>query len=447
MKALVVGLGESGFYVSQLLRKKGFDVTVVDRELRDDLLQKALFLRNRGIFVILGKEPLDALKGVSLVVVSPSVKPFSPLIVEAKRLGKDVVSEVQVAMWYADVPIVAITGTNGKTTTSMLIYEIFKNAGLNAFLGGNIGIPLSKVILENGKYSAGVVELSSFQLKFSKKLSPHVAIFLNISPDHLDWHTTFSDYLNSKLKIFHGQSPSDFSILNGDCAPIVENFPKNCSKCLTFSKELGDVTLHKHTVFSSYSKNRYDVSNFAKKGTHNLENAMAAILAAECFGIDKTVVEYTIGNFSLPKHRCEYIGSLYGVSFYNDSKSTNPDSLKRAIELLEKDIVLILGGKDKGFDYRSLRPLFMSKVKAFVFIGEIREKLADTFCEFPYRFASSMMEAVACAFQLAQPGDSVLLSPGTSSFDMFKSFEERGEEFKKSFYKLKKLFNLHAENV
>ena len=400
-KVTVVGLGQSGLSAALLLDRLNAEVKATDCSDTEELRSNAQLLKSRGIDVELGKHSEYFVAGSNLVVLSPGVRTDSPLIVWTDKKGIPVISEIELAYQHCPAPIVAVTGTNGKTTVVTLLGEILSNAKREVVVCGNIGRPFSGEISKIGPQHTVVLEISSFQLERIVKFRPYIAVFLNISQDHLDRHRNFEEYFKTKTLIFSHQKEDDWAVLNCKDPNL---------------KKLG-------------SKLKSKVKFFAEDKLS--PNHSAALAIGSILEIDQRVIMETIDNFRGVEHRMEYVNSIEGVSFINDSKATNISSTIWALQQLSEPIILIAGGREKGTNFESIADLITRKVKAIVLIGEAKQKIKKVLANKVLTGeADSLEEAVRLAKQMAVKGDTVLLSPMCTSFDMFKNFEERGKVFK-----------------
>ncbi|MCD6094054.1 MAG: UDP-N-acetylmuramoyl-L-alanine--D-glutamate ligase [Candidatus Omnitrophica bacterium] len=397
-KVGVIGLGRSGWAATQLLRARGVDVEVSDCSESKDIAEKAEILQEQGIRVELGRHSRGFIQNKNLIVVSPGV--HNPLVsLWAKQENIPLISEIELGYYFCHAPIIAISGTNGKTTTATLIESLLKNAAKKVALCGNIGIPFSQIVSENN-YEIIVLEVSSFQLEKIDKFKPYISIILNITPDHLDRYKTFEEYRRTKYRIFENQGEGDWVII-GSKLQAPSSKPKNKSPQILYLDE--------------------------EDG-----NKQAVRLVGEILKIKKEIVDRTLKEFKGLEHRLEYLGRARGIRFINDSKATNVDSVRYALQKLSPWVILILGGRDKGGDFGALRSLIEKKVKKLLLIGEAREKIKNQLAGVkPIKEANSLEGAFNLACQAAEKGDTVLLSPGCASFDMFANFEQRGKEFRK----------------
>lgn len=437
-KVTVVGLGITGIRTLEFLKRMGSRITVVDMKSKDKISSEAENALNFAERCYLGENPEDAYADADLIIISPGV-PYDMEILEKQRnRGIPVLGEIEFAYRYIDKPIIAITGTNGKTTTTSMIGYFLCLSGIKAFIGGNIGRPLIE-FLNNG-WEIAVVEVSSFQLESIYKFRPKIAVLLNITEDHIDRHKSFENYIRLKSRIFENQKEDDFAVINFDDENVKRVSDAVRSQIIYFTKDtrhLGEkmVVFNGRSIMSSIegSPHEYSLEKFQLKGVHNIENLMAVIATSEIMGLKRDEIQLGIETFKAVPHRIEFVEEIKGVKFYNDSKGTNVNSVLKAIESFNEKIILIAGGRDKGGDFSILKDKVREKVKALVLIGEARYKIRDALHEVATaEFAETMDEAVKRAFMIAEPGDVVLLSPGCASFDMFSNYEERGDVFKNS---------------
>ncbi|MGC8869143.1 MAG: UDP-N-acetylmuramoyl-L-alanine--D-glutamate ligase [Sulfurihydrogenibium sp.] len=407
------------------------------------------FLDSKGIQNII-LDDNDSIENVKpeLIIVSPGVPFFKEIYRFAKKNRIPIISDIEYAYRFFKGDVIAITGTDGKTTTTSLIYDIFKSvSSKNVFVGGNYGIPFINAVDKN--YDLAVLELSSFQLYSTKTFKPKIAILLNISKDHLDWHKKINHYVLSKFKIFKNQTEKDYLILNHDDSCLRNIQAK--SKVYYFS--LNTLPKDKKGIFLKDKKdNQYllklrDVSekDLVVKtkliGLHNLQNIMASILAAYLYGLDLDKVLEVIEKFEPLPHRIEFVANIKGISFYNDSKATTVQAVEKAIDSFDKNVILILGGINKGGDFSTLKDKLKEKVKKAIIIGRDKEEIKRMIEEYTdVELSSSLEDAVMKAFNSAENGYTVILSPGCASFDMFKSYADRGENFKKIVKNLENLY-------
>lgn len=446
-KVLVVGLARSGIAAARLLRSRGATVIANDLKSEAELRAEASELARLGAQLALGSHPEGLFTSADLIVLSPGVPTRIAPLEAARRAGIPIISEVELAAWFLKGRLIGVTGSNGKTTTTTLIGELLAASGARVLVGGNIGAPLSGLVEQSTPETWTVAELSSFQLETIQKLRPNVAVITNISPDHLDRHASFEEYVRAKQRILINQAESDWAVLNRDDPQVVSMGHSAASKKAFFSMRERDAQIYVRDgwIFTSLFAGReipiIPVSQIPLPGSHNVENVMAALGAALCaLGQDANLdaMRQAIRQTKGVEHRLEFVAEIGGVKFYNDSKATNVDSTKRALEAFDGNVILIMGGKDKGSDYGPLAPLIRDRVKKIVLIGEASQKIASQLHGIrPMAMASSMAEAVLEAARAARSGDVVLLAPACASFDMFKDYEDRGRAFKREVLKLK----------
>ncbi len=449
-KILVVGLGKTGEAVCQFLLQKKARVKVSERRRAEELQKKIISLKEKGVFIEAGGHRKKSFLEADLIIPSPGV----PLIEEiklAKKKGIEVISEIELAFNFLKGKIVGITGSNGKSTTATLIHKILIDSGFKAFLGGNIGKPLISFVKKSKEEHIYVSEISSFQLQYVKNFRPKIAVFLNISPDHLDWHLSFKHYFEAKKKLFSRLKEEDVAILNADDSRVwALNERLRCHR-YGFSRirELspGCFLQNDWIILSNTRRQKLiRTSRIPLLGTHNQENVMAASLVAHVLGVPPEKIRKSIQKFKTLEHRLEKVSTLNGVEFYNDSKATNVDSTLKSIQSFSRPIVLILGGRDKGADFSKLKDELKKKVKKAILIGEAKEKIRRALANVvPLEEAPTLKSAVRQSFSSAKPGEVVLLAPACASFDMFKNFEERGRIFKKEVRALEK--EIKGENI
>jgi len=439
--ATVVGLGISGVGAALLLSQEGWKVRVTDEKDNAQTREGVRRLAGQGIQFEIGRHTEDCIRGSRIVVTSPGVRDEAAPLVWARRLGIPVIDEIELGSRFCPSKIIALTGTNGKSTTVTLIGELLKDAGQRAVVCGNIGASLCEQVVRLSKKDIAVLELSSFQLQRIVKFRPYVSLFLNITQNHFDRHKDFREYLEAKLNIFKNQQPSDWAVVNYQQRYLCRNVR---ARLLSFADEAAEDGAYCRggVVYLARNGRRQavlDTRELILQGEHNIKNAMAAILAASVFNVDTASMRNTLRRFRGLEHRFEFVDEIDGVAFINDSKATTVDAAMHAIRSVDKPVILIAGGRDKGSDFTPLRGLVDEKVKTLVLIGEARNKIRTQLMgAAPSYEAKNMEAAVAVSFDVAKKGDAVLLSPMCASFDMFKNFEERGEVFKKAVRQLKK---------
>jgi len=433
-KVLVVGLAKTGVACARFLASKGAIVTVTDMRNESALAAQLSELARFGVAHELERHLEATFLASHLIVVSPGVPMDLPQLVAAQRAGVEIISEIELAGRFIDVPIAAITGTNGKTTTTTLLGAIFKHNSYHPFVGGNIGTPLIELAESPGVIDQVVAEISSFQLEWISSFRPTVAALLNLSEDHLDRYPDYQAYINAKLRIFENQTEDDFAVVNRD-DPLVWQHAQGLKATLfPFSRkmELEEGIFYKDGVIT-YRHNGHEecfpTAAIRLQGVHNLENIMAAAACALLLGCRPDETFETILCFESLHHRMEFVREANGVSYYEDSKATNVGSVEKALESFT-DITLIAGGKDKGGSYAPLAPLVKERVRHLVLIGEAAERLerelgglTDT------HRAATLEDAVRIAAEITTAGGTVLMSPACSSFDMFRDYEERAQRF------------------
>lgn len=435
-KVLVVGLARTGVAVARFLAAQGARITITDMKDEAELAQHIEQLADLDIDYELGKHERHSFLMADLIVVSPGVPmDIKPLLL-AKSQRRKVISEIELAACHISVPVVAITGTNGKTTTTTLTGKIFTDCGIKTFVGGNIGNPLIELVTSGEEVERVVVELSSFQLEGIDTFSPKVAVLLNITEDHLDRYASYQEYIDAKLRIFENQGEEDFAVLNMDDPLVAACAGKIKARLFPTSQheELAEGIFYRDGIIvyrRAGHEERFDTAAFRLKGVHNLDNIMAALASTLLLGADAAKARSAVEAFAGLPHRMEFVREVNGVAYYEDSKGTNVGSVVKSLESFKPGIILIAGGKDKGGEYAPLADLVRERVSHMILIGEAKERinaelggLTDT------HLAATLEEAVELAHSLASAGEVVLFSPACSSFDMFTNYAERGERFK-----------------
>lgn len=441
-RVVVVGLGRSGMAAVRLLRKMGVQVSVSEATPREKIDQECLaWLEGHSISVECGGHSEGLLAGADLIVVSPGVPLDIPQLLKAAAAGVPVLGEMALACGLVETPIIAITGTNGKSTVTELVGAIFRAAAKRVFVGGNLGTPLSEYLLGEQDCEALILEVSSFQLDTAPGFAPEVAVLLNISPDHLDRYVDYEAYTASKFSIFAGQKSSSAAILNLDDAELMQRlvgYPLPARHfffgAATGAIERGAAICGSEiliTGLTSGAPEKYSLAGTALGQEPNIHNAAAAILAARLLGCQVAAVRRALAGFRLLNHRLALVAEIDGVQYFDDSKATNIGAVAAALSGMSRPVVLIGGGRDKGGDYGLLHGIVREKVKAMVLIGEAREKMAASFAPLTrVEMAASLEEAVVIAGKLAGSGEAVLLSPACASFDMFSGYAQRGRVFR-----------------
>lgn len=438
-KVLVVGLGKSGLAAALFLRRRGAQVTVSDVRSAEALAREIPALIQEGIAVEAGGHGLLTFRRQDLIVVSPGVPVDTPELVQVRSFGLPVIGELELAARFLQGKVLAITGSNGKTTTTTLAGEILKESGLPTLVGGNIGVPVVALIDESKPEGWSVLEVSSFQLETTNEFHPAIAVILNITPDHLDRHGTFENYALAKERIFARQTADDFLVLNADNPRAADAATRAPSQVYWFSAHhsvpQGAWVENGQVVFLASQGGQPEtilpVGAIPLKGLHNVENTLAAVCAARLAGCPVASVRSAVEKFKAVEHRLEFVSNINGVDFYNDSKATNVDATEKAIAAFPGGIHLILGGKDKNSDYTALAPLLRERVRAVYTIGSAAAKIESHLRGIvPIHPCQTLDNAVRSAANAARPGDIVLLAPACSSFDQFESYEHRGRVFK-----------------
>jgi len=437
-RVLVVGLGKSGVASAIFLKQHGARVTVSDTKSGDELRNEIPALLDHGITVETGGHGERTFRGQDLIVVSPGVPVDAPPLVQARSVGEMVIGEIELAAQFLPGPIVAITGSNGKTTTTTLAGEILTASGFPTLVGGNIGTPAISFAERAQPDTVVVLEVSSFQLETIQTFRPRVAVVLNVTPDHLDRHRTLDAYINAKARIFENQQPDDFAVLNADDPTCVGMAARTRAQVFWFSRQKevqqGAWVRAGNIVFRDRAgqKEILQVSEIPLKGAHNLENVLAAVCAGALMGCAPDKIRESVQDFKAVEHRLEFVATINGVNYYNDSKATNVDATIKALESFPANIHLILGGKDKGSDYTVLNDLLRQRVKRVYTIGAAAAKIESQIKGVEVVHAETLENAIRKANAAAQPGDVVLLAPACASFDQFKSYEHRGKVFKQT---------------
>ena len=450
-KVLVVGIARSGIAAARLLASRGAVVIANDLKSESELGDSAEELRKLGVMLSLGRHPESLFANADLIVLSPGVPADLPPLESARRAGIEIISEPELAGRFMRGRMIGVTGSNGKTTVTTLVGELMCAAGADVIVGGNIGTPLTSLIEKSQENTWTVAELSSFQLEMIDSLRVNVAIVTNITPDHLDRHGSFENYVRAKHRIFVNQTEDDWAVLNGQdkgVADMVATLGVKSRKVYFSTRGTETIT---GAPAGAYVRNRricttmmsdcadevdvIGLDEIPLPGMHNVQNVMTALAATFCaMGTrvrDLPALIDAMRRFKGVEHRIEFVAEIAGIKFYNDSKATNVDSTVKALEAFERNIIVILGGKDKGSDYTILAPLIRSRVKLIVLIGAASDKIADQLHGAgPMTRAQSMQDAVLRAMEIATDGDVVLLAPACASFDMFDNYEHRGRVFK-----------------
>ena len=440
----VIGMGRSGLAAADLLLDRGSTVTLVEEQPRQDLELVRAAYEQRGARVCFGGGFEDAVSQADLLVVSPGVPKEHPFLAQAFQQHIPVIGEIELASWFLKAPIIAVTGTNGKSTTVRLIGAILQESGKHAFVGGNLGIPLCEAVSKSTDASSAmdydyiVAEVSSFQLETIQQFQPWIAALLNVSPDHLDRHPTQNEYQNAKRRIFENQTGQDWMIINAD-DPIVRDMARNAQagRCeFSLRQEVPQGMYWDGTVIRGRLEGQaeilFDRDDIPMRGQHNLANAMVAMTVGLLCGCTQEQIVKALGRTPTFEHALESVRTWNGVTFVNDSKGTNVDATLKALQSFDESIVLILGGKDKGGDFTRLLEGTPQGLKGIILIGEAAPRIFKALeGNVPMTRATSLDDAVSQAVALASSGDVVLFSPACSSFDMFRNYHHRGLEFKR----------------
>lgn len=433
-KVLVVGLARTGVSTARFLVSKGARVRVSDSSPEEKLTKSLEDLKGFDLEIETGRHTEEWFIKADLIVVSPGVPLEMKQLQSAHKKGVEIISEIELASRFIDVPIIAITGTNGKTTTTTLIGEILKKSGKRVFVGGNIGNPLIESVLEGNKADFIVAEISSFQLEGIKNFRPYISILLNITEDHLDRYPSMDAYIQAKGLIFRNQMYPDYAIINADDV-LVKRITKGIEpRKIGFSRErevVDGIYYRDGKIFSHIKVDAvYEPERFRLKGVHNIENAMASIAACEIAGCGRDAIQKAMEEFHGLPHRVEFVAEIGGVSYYNDSKGTNIGATMSALAGFEGNVILLAGGKDKGGDYSVMAHLIQEKVKGMILFGEARDKINQSIGSFTDSvLVGNLKEAMEVVRRTAVRGDTVLLSPACSSFDQFSGYAERGRKF------------------
>jgi UDP-N-acetylmuramoylalanine--D-glutamate ligase len=411
-----------------LLKEEGATVTVLDSAEENKLLKSTIdTLRGQNIRVVSGQAADNDSAKYDFVVLSPGIDPTSALAQNFSSHKIDIIGELELGWRSAETPVIAITGTNGKTTTTEMLAQMLNDCGQKTIACGNIGKPLSEVAREKIKYDVLTVEVSSFQLETIRTFRPSIALWLNFAPDHLDRYRSVAEYRAAKLRMFDYQTADDIAIVNA-----VESLPPLKARKITFSaySNRADFRLSEGTIVFE-NKPLLRLNQTKLRGAHNIENLMATLAAGHARGLPFEKMVPSVSAYEPKPHRCEFIRQIAGVDYINDSKATNLDAVEKALLAQTKPVVLIAGGKDKGFNFEPLRDLVKEKVRSTILIGEMAERIACDWKDIvKSERAASLADAVARAHDTAKSGEVVLFSPGTSSFDMFKSYADRGDQFR-----------------
>ncbi len=457
-RVLVVGLAVTGVPLVESLCKLGARVIINDIKSKIELKDNLDQLSGLEFDTILGGHPkdLEELGPLDLIVLSPGIDLKNPFVRALKKLNVEIIGEIELAYRLTKAVIIAITGTNGKTTTTALVGEIFKKAGINAPVVGNIGIPAISQALDTNKGDVMIMETSSFQLESIVDFHPKIAVLLNLTPDHLNRHRTYANYIKEKFKIFKNQDYNDFSIINYDDKQCREASHGLAGKRIFFSRRVlldeGVFVENDGIIYADKGEKHkiIDINDIKIPGKHNLENALAATAIALIYGIRADYIRNALKNFEGVEHRIEYVATHGGVRFINDSKATNIDASIKAIEAIDNSIILLAGGLDKGSQFHQLINSFQTRVKALFVYGETASKLVKASEDLGFEnvtMVKDLEEAVLNAYALGDIGDTILFSPACASWDMYRNFEERGNHFKEIVRNIRRAKNGEKESL
>jgi len=422
----VVGLGRSGLAAAEWLLSQEAEVTMFDESKSPVMQELAQKWQQRGASVVTGKAELGETRFVA-AILSPGVDPRRPVVGQLQKAGVPILGELELGARACLCPVVAVTGTNGKSTTTELIAEIYQAAGKKAVACGNLGRPICEVAPLTRDLDRVVAEVSSFQLETIETFHPKIAVYLNLTPDHLDRYASMKEYGEAKLRLFLNQTSRDTAVVQRDLV-----LPDLKAAKITFTAETSgaDYTLQEGWLCAKGEK-VFQQEESPLRGPHNAENLLAALAVADAEGISREAVKKVFRSYRPLPHRCEVVAVRNGVTWVNDSKATNLDAMERAVAGMNGPVILIAGGKDKGFDFADCRKVLEGKVRAALLLGEMAGKIEKAWAGFlPSRRVADLGEAVVRAAEMARSGETVLLSPGCSSYDMFKNFEERGEKYR-----------------
>lgn len=424
----VLGAGLSGSAAGLLLRSEGAHVTMLDSAEEKNLLKSTIDnLRAQDVRVICGAAADEDSSTYQMAVLSPGIDPASRLVRNFLSRGIDIIGELELGWRSCEIPVIAVTGTNGKTTTTELLAQMLNACGQRTIACGNIGKPLSEVAREKQPYDVLTVEVSSFQLETIRTFHPSISLWLNFAPDHLDRYHSVSEYRQAKLRVFENQTDADVAVIN-----VIEKIPNIRPRTITFSAYAngGDFRVSEGAILYR-DESVLRLADTKLRGLHNIENLMATLAVGMARGLSFQEMVPPLSAYEPRPHRCEFVREVGGVAYVNDSKATNLDAVDKALRAQSKPVVLIAGGKDKGFSFDPLRPLVKEKVRSTILIGEMAENISRSWADVvKAEIATSLADAVERAHVSAKPGEIVLFSPGTSSFDMFKSYVDRGDQFR-----------------
>jgi UDP-N-acetylmuramoylalanine--D-glutamate ligase len=439
---LVIGLGSSGQAAAKLLAGKGAQVTCVDENKNEDLMRARKKLKKDNIETVLGCKKAPATRRFDLAILSPGIDPARPLVMDVAKSGVPVIGELEAGFLFCRCPLVALTGTNGKTTTTELIDSVFRMNGRRSMAVGNIGTPLTEACLKSEEMDVLVVEVSSFQLETIRTFRPRVSLMMNITPDHFDRYPNLEAYARAKARIWENQTEEDWAVVNIDSEKLLAGLgAKPHARVVRYALERSDEAdfwCEGTLIFERGRGQIFDLKESRLRGQHNAENVMAALAVALTQGLDERRSLDAIRHYKPQAHRLETVRVLNGVEYVNDSKATNIDAMEKALTAFDRPILLIAGGKDKGFDFSTVTHRFKDRVKVCILIGDMAGRMNELWNKHVRCvLAGTLEEAVKLAANEAVSGDIVMLSPGCSSYDQFKNYEHRGEAFRNAVKKLK----------
>jgi UDP-N-acetylmuramoylalanine--D-glutamate ligase len=425
----VLGAGLSGSAAALLLRSEGAQVTLLDSAEEKNLLKSTIDnLRAQDVRVICGAAADQDASSYEMAILSPGIDPASRLVRNFSARGTDIIGELELGWRFCEkIPVIAVTGTNGKTTTTELLAQMLNACGQRTIACGNIGKPLSEVAREKQPFDVLTVEVSSFQLETIRTFHPSISLWLNFAPDHLDRYRSVAEYRAAKLRIFENQTDADVAVVNA-----IEKIPNIRPRTVTFSAYAngGDFRLSDGAILYR-DESVLRLADTRLRGLHNIENLMATLAVGMARDLSFQEMVPPLSAYEPQPHRCEFVREVNGVTYVNDSKATNLDAMDKALRAQNKPVILIAGGKDKGFSFDPLRSLVKEKVRSTILIGEMAENIRRSWDgAVESEIATSLADAVERAHARAKPGEMVLFSPGTSSFDMFKSYADRGDQFR-----------------
>lgn len=442
---LILGLGISGVSTVKALNKLGAKIYITDSKSEEKLKKYLEEIKDIEVELYLGTNDIS-LENIDLIIKSPGVPLDVDIIKKANTKGIEIITDIELAYRIRpNANFIAITGTNGKTTTTTLTGEYFKKSGTNTYVAGNIGVGILWDLVNSKEEDVFVIETSSFQLESTKDFSPKISLILNITPDHLNWHGSLENYIDSKKKIFKNQGKDKYTILNYDDLKLREMESEISSNIVWFSVNSnlseGVCIENGYIVIKDNGKTQkiIAIDEIILPGKHNLENVLGSIAIAWLMGLEFEIIREVLKSFPGVEHRIEYVDTINGIHFYNDSKGTNSDASIRAIDALRSPIILIAGGMDKGTEFDDLILSFKDKVKALVLLGETKDKIKNTAIKYGFEnvfLVENMKEAVTISYKLGEVDDNILLSPACASWDMYPSFEKRGDEFKSLVFNL-----------